>query len=286
MKGHDPDQISREELERLAREFRYALTDLVCRAGGGHLGGTLSLVEIMITLYWRILRVDPRDPRWPERDRLVMSKGHAGPVQYLALARRGFFPMTDLLTIGLEGSNLPSHCDRRVPGVDMTTGSLGQGLSWACGSALAARMNKRRHRVFCILGDGDCNEGQTWEAAMFAGSSRLDNLIAICDYNRLQIDGSAEQVLDTAPLADKWKAFGWETCEIDGHDWDAVHDVLAQARQGKGRPTMIVAHTIKGKGHRQFENKVESHYPRLADESAKASFMAAIEAIDYDWTRG
>jgi len=203
-------QFDKKAFDRLAAEYRYLITDMICRAGSGHLGGTLSLVEIIITLYERIMRVDPQNPRWEDRDRLVMSKGHAGPVVYCALAYKGFFPKAWLGTLNADGTRLPSHMDQiQTPGVDMSAGSLGQGLSCACGIAYAGRMNHQDHHVFCIIGDGESNEGQIWEAALFAAHNRLDNLVVICDYNKLQIDGFTQEVLRTsgehlAGLCLKW----------------------------------------------------------------------------------
>lgn len=277
-----PCEFDREEFDRLAGEFRYVITDMICRSGSGHLGGSLSLVEVIISLYWRIMRVDPANPRWEDRDRLVLSKGHAGPVLYVALAYRGFFPKEELCTLNADGTCLPSHVDRlRTPGVDMTAGSLGQGLSAACGMALAARMDGRRHRVFCILGDGESDEGQVWEAAMFAGHNRLDNLIAICDYNKLQIDGFTDDVLTLEPLRAKWEAFNWHVLETDGHDWDDLYDTIVQAKALTGKPTMILAHTIKAKGNAVCENRPESHNIKVDDQAAYDRYMAGLERQGY-----
>ena len=227
--------FDRQQFDQMAAEYRYIITDMICRAGSGHIGGALSLVEIIISLYYRIMKVDPKRPKWEDRDRLVISKGHAAPVIYTALAYKGYFPASWLPTMNADGTRLPSHADERtVPGVDATTGSLGQGLSFACGMALAAKMNHRSHTVFCIIGDGESDEGQVWEAAMFAGHRKLDNLVAICDYNKLQIDGFTTDVLDLEPLADKWQAFGWEVFEMDGHDWDDHLRNDHRGRTGKG----------------------------------------------------
>lgn len=262
----------------MAAEWRYVITDMICRAGSGHLGGALSLVEVIMTLYYRIMRTDPDRPTWPGRDRLVVSKGHAGPVVYVALAYKGFFPPSWLATLNADGTRLPSHCDQnQTPGIDMTTGSLGQGLSAACGKAIAARLDGSDHRVFCILGDGECNEGQVWEAAMFAAHRKLDRLIAVTDYNKLQIDGFTHDVLDLEPLADKWRSFGWEVIETDGHDWDALYDAFNRADAVTGRPTMIIAHTIKGKGCCAVDNRPESHNIKVPDEAAYEKYMTALE---------
>lgn len=271
------EQFDRDEFDELAAEFRYVITDMICRAGSGHLGGALSLVEIVISLYWRIMRYDPANPKWPDRDRLVMSKGHAGPVLYMALAYRGFFPKATLKTMNEDGTMLPSHVDRiRTPGIDMTAGSLGQGLSAACGIAYAGRLDGANHDVYCIIGDGESNEGQVWEAAMFAGHNKLDKLIGICDYNKLQIDGFTDDVLTLEPLADKWRAFNWEVVEMDGHDWDDIHSTIMQAREVTGKPTMIIAHTIKAKGNTACENMPESHNIKVGDQEAYDRYMGCL----------
>jgi transketolase len=274
----EQQQVSREQLDALAREFRYVVTDAICRSGSGHIGGVMSLVEIVITLYYRVMRIRPEDPSWPERDRLVLSKGHAGPIVYTALAYKGFFPKAWLATVNQNGTRLPSHMDQILtPGVEMTAGSLGQGLSAACGMALAAKLDGKRHRVFCIIGDGESDEGQIWEAAMFAGHRQLDNLTVICDYNKMQIDGTTREILNLEPLADKWRAFGWEVFEIDGHDWDAIYDTLAQADAVTGKPAMILAHTIKGKGNRETENLVDCHNVKVPDEATYDRIMCGLE---------
>ncbi len=271
------ETFDQAEFDRLAGEFRYVITDMICRAGSGHLGGALSLVEIIITLYWRILRTDPANPRWEGRDRLVLSKGHAAPVLYVALAYQGFFPKAWLKTLNADGTRLPSHADARyVPGIDMTTGSLGQGLSCACGAAYAARLDGKKHRVFCIVGDGESNEGQNWEAAMFAGHHRLDNLIAITDYNKLQIDDFTDKLLTLEPLGDKWRAFGWEVLEMDGHNWDSIYDTVKAAIAVHGKPAMIIAQTIKAKGCSLVENKPESHNIKIADPAIYDKFMDSL----------
>ncbi len=276
------EAFNREEFDRLAGEFRYVITDMICRAESGHLGGALSLVEIVISLYWRILKVDPKAPQWLERDRLVMSKGHAGPVMYVALAYRGYFDKKMLATLNCDGTDLPSHTDRlRAPGVDMTTGSLGQGLSCAAGMALAARMDGAQHDVYCVIGDGESNEGQIWEAAMFAGHNRLDNLVAITDYNKLQIDGPTDEVLTLEPLADKWRAFNWHVLEMDGHDWDDIYTTVNEARAFRGKPVMIIAHTIKAKDCAVVEGQAGSHNIKVPDAAAREKYMSALKLQDY-----
>lgn len=274
----DKKHLSYEELNRLAKEFRYVVTDAICRSGSGHIGGVMSLVEVIITLYYRVMNVRPDDPAWPGRDRLVLSKGHAGPILYTALAYKGFFPKEWLCTINQNGTRLPSHVDQNLtPGIDFTAGSLGQGLSGACGMALSAKRAGQMHRVFCIIGDGECDEGQIWEAALFAAHHKLDNLTVICDYNKLQIDGFIHEILNLEPLAEKWRAFGWETFEADGHDWDEIFGVLEKADSVTGKPSMIIAHTVKGKGNRETENRVDCHNVRIPDQATRDRIMNGLE---------
>lgn len=271
------EEFNKEEFDQLAAEMRYVITDMICRSGSGHIGGALSLVEIIISLYYRIMKTDPENPQWDGRDRLVISKGHAGPVLYTTLAYKGFFSASWLPTLNEDGTRLPSHCDQnQTPGVDMSTGSLGQGLSGACGLALVAKRDGKPHSVFAIIGDGESNEGQNWEAAMFASHYGLDNLVAITDYNKLQIDGFTDDIMGLEPVTDKWRAFGWEVFDIDGHDWDAVYETLKKAQAVKGKPVMIVAHTIKGKGCCFVENKAESHNIKVPDAAAHESFLNAM----------
>lgn len=277
MKTKVTAEFHQEAYDALAKEYRYVITDMICRAGSGHLGGALSLVEIIITLYHRIMKVKPEEPRWEGRDRLVMSKGHAGPVLYVALADKGFFPEAWLKTLNADGTRLPSHVDQiQTPGIDMSAGSLGQGLSCACGLALAAKKDQQSHCVFCIIGDGESNEGQIWEAGMFAGHNKLDNLVAICDYNKLQIDGTTNDVLTLEPLVDRWRAFGWEVFEMDGHDWEAVYATIQKAVAVQGKPAMIIAHTIKAKGNSVWENIPACHNIKVPDQAAYDKYMQAL----------
>lgn len=279
MKTHVTAEFHQDAYDALAKEYRYLITDMICRAGSGHLGGALSLVEVVITLYHRIMNLEPEEPRWDGRDRLVLSKGHAGPVLYVALADKGFFPESWLGTLNDDGTRLPSHADQiQTPGIDMSAGSLGQGLSCASGLALAARMNAQDHTVFCIIGDGESNEGQIWEAAFFAGHKKLDNLVAICDYNKLQIDGFTHEVLNLEPLVDKWRAFNWEVFEMDGHDWDDIYDTINKAIAVKDKPAMILAHTIKAKGNPLFENTPGSHNIKVPD---KETYQNVMDALGY-----
>ena len=261
-----------------ARLIRRHILTMIHAAASGHPGGSLSAADILTALYFHTLRIDPRNPTWAERDRFILSKGHACPVWYSCLAQRGFFPVEELVTLREIHSRLQGHPDmNKTPGVDMTTGSLGQGLSCACGAAYAARLDGKQHRVFCIIGDGESNEGQIWEAALFAGHHKLDNLVAITDYNKLQIDGFTNDLLSLEPLLDKWRAFGWEVFEMDGHDWDAIYDTLQAALAVRGKPSMIIAHTIKAKGCCVVENKPESHNIKVPDQATYDRYMCGLE---------
>jgi len=249
-----------EELKNKAREIRKHIIKMLGKAGSGHPGGSLSAADIVTTLYFHELRLDPARPDWPDRDRFVLSKGHAAPVLYAALAERGFFPVEELMTLRRLGSRLQGHPDmRKLPGVEMSTGSLGQGLAAANGMALAARLDKKDYRVYVLLGDGELDEGMVWEAAMAAAHYKLDNLVAFVDHNGLQIDGPIVEVMSPEPVADKWRAFGWHVINIDGHDIKQIMGALAEAKTVKGKPTMIVAETVKGKGVSFMENQVGWH---------------------------
>jgi transketolase len=238
-----------EELRELARKVRREIIKMIGEAGSGHPGGSLSMVEILVYLYFRHLRVDPDNSKWEERDRLVLSKGHGAPALYAVLALKGFFPLAELATLRKPGSRLQGHPDMLLtPGIDMTTGSLGQGLSVANGMAFAARLAKRDFGVFAIIGDGECQEGQIWEAAMAAGYHKLNNLTVFLDYNKLQLDGPLLRIMDLEPLAEKWRAFNWEVQEIDGHVFADIARALEDARAHREKPYLIIAHTIKGKG--------------------------------------
>jgi transketolase len=250
----------RKQLEGIARAVRRHIVTMVTEAKSGHPGGSLSAADILTTLYFAEMKVDAKNPKCPDRDRFVLSKGHAAPVLYAVLAEKGFFPKEELLTLRKINSRVQGHPSMKdLPGIDMSTGSLGQGLSAASGMALAARLDRRDYRVYALLGDGELEEGMVWEAAMFAAHHKLDNLVAFVDHNGLQIDGPVAEVMSPLPVPDKWQAFGWNVVEIDGHDPDAIYDALQAAKAVKGKPTMIVAHTVKGKGIREMENVVGWH---------------------------
>lgn len=243
-----------------AKEIRKKTLYTIGKLGVGHIGGALSIVELLALLYDQEMRIDPKNPTWEERDMLVLSKGHAGPALYATLALKGFFPLSELDTLNQGGTNLPSHCDRtKTVGIDMSTGSLGQGLSAACGLALAHKVDKKKNLVFAIIGDGESQEGQNWEAAMFAAHYRLDNLIAFTDYNKMQIDGMTDQIMGLGDVEGKWRTFGWYTQRVDGHDLEAMSGAIANAKSQKGQPSMIILDTIKGKGAAFCEGKVTNH---------------------------
>ena len=249
-----------QDLNRIASKLRKHVIEMTCEAGSGHPGGSLSSADIMTALYFKVMNIDPKKPNWPERDRFVLSKGHAAPVLYAALAERGYFPVSQLKTLRKLGSKLQGHPDMRTTkGVDASTGSLGQGLSIANGMALAGRLDKRKYFVYVVIGDGESQEGQVWEAAMASAHYNLDNVIAFLDYNRLQIDGKVGDIMELEPIADKWRAFGWEVCEVDGHKIDDMVSCVEDMKKVKGKPHMIICHTTKGKGISFMENLAEWH---------------------------
>jgi transketolase len=251
---------SDEDLTVVCKRLRRDIVTMIGKAGSGHPGGSLSAVEIVATLYWKVMRHKPADPAWNERDRFILSKGHAAPVLYAVLAECGYFPVSELATLRQIDSRLQGHADRTTtPGVEMSSGSLGQGLSFAVGSALAGRLDKQPWRVYALLSDGECDEGQTWEAAMSAAMFKLDNLTAIVDNNGIQLSGFNRDIMNIDPLNKKWDAFGWHVIEIDGHDLKQVLDALNKAREIKGKPAVIIARTVKGKGVSFMENNVEFH---------------------------
>lgn len=254
------DIKTKKELEIFAAKARLGIIEGVFSAKAGHPGGSLSICEVLSYLYNVEMKVDPKNPKWEERDRFVLSKGHAAPALYAALALKGFFPVEDLKTLRKSNSYLQGHPNmNKIPGVDMSTGSLGQGISAAVGMALGAKFDNADYRVYTILGDGEIEEGEVWEAAMFAANKKLDNLVAIVDFNGLQIDGSIDEVNSAYPIADKFKAFNWNVVEIDGHDYDQIENAFNNAKNTKDKPTCIVMKTVKGKGVSYMENQVGWH---------------------------
>lgn len=257
-------------LRRKANLIRQHVLRMTFAAGSGHPGGSLSYADILAALYFKLMNHRPADPAWEDRDRLVLSKGHAAPAYYAALSESGYFPVSELLELRKLGSRLQGHPSRsKTPGVEMSTGSLGQGLSVANGMALAARLDGRSYRVFCLCGDGEMQSGQIWEAAMLGAHYKLDHVTAFLDRNRLQIDGPTETIMAIEPLAKKWDAFGWNVIEIDGHDMKQIIDACDKAKLVKGKPTMIIAHTIKGKGVSFMENSIAFHGKAPNEEELK-----------------
>jgi transketolase len=264
---HEPMGI--EELKNMAVTIRCDIIDMIHTANAGHPGGSLSAADVVTALYFRLMRLDPENPDWPDRDRFILSKGHACPVWYAALAERGYFDKAHLGTLRRMGSILQGHPDmRKTPGIDMTAGSLGQGLSAGLGMALSGKLQGKDYHVWVVVGDGEIQEGSVWEAAMAAAKWKVDNLTAILDRNHLQNDYCVDDEMPIEPVADKWRAFGWNVVEIDGHDMGEIVEALEGAKSFSGAPTIIVAHTVKGKGVSFMENVVEWHGKAPCQEEA------------------
>ena len=271
------DDKRAEELRRIATRIRKLTLEAIHNAGAGHTGGSLSIADMLAVLYWRALRIDPARPDWPGRDRFVLSKGHAAVGLYAALAIRGYFPESMMMEFDHAGGRLPGHPDMlKTPGIDMSTGSLGQGLSVGIGMALAARRRATDCHVVVMMGDGEMQEGQVWEALMYAGFHQVDRLVAIVDANGLQLTGRTSDVLDLEPLVDKVAAFGWETGECDGHDVRALDETLARAKSVTGRPVMVIARTVKGQGVSFIADRVEWH----AKAPSEQQLTAAIQELE------
>ena len=278
--------VSTQELQQIARRVRRHIVEMTAAANSGHPGGSLSAVEILVSLYFRIMRHDPPNPLWPDRDRIIVSKGHATPLVYGTMAEAGYIPVDELMTFRKLGSRLQGHTImQKPPGVEMSAGALGMGLSFSLGQALAGRLDKRDYHVYCLLSDGDCEEGQTWEAIMACAQHRVDNLTAIVDRNHIQNDGFSDythfdrpngdrterpggwvmedghtaNIMNNEPLEEKWKAFGWRTWHIDGHDFDAIISALKEAKAHTGQPSVVICETIKGKGVSFMENNPDFH---------------------------
>ena len=269
-------------LKDVARDIRCDVIEMIGRLGVGHIGGCLSVVELISVLYFEAMRIDPQNPKMEGRDRFICSKGHAGPTVYAALAKKGYFERERLWTLNQGGTKLPSHCNMVLtPGIDMTTGSLGQGFSCAVGAALGAKLARDGARVYTLVGDGECQEGQIWEAAMFAAAKKLDNLIGFVDANRLQIDGAVEEVNRVEPLTGKWAAFGWRVIDVPrGNDVEAVSAAVkqAQANLGSGQPTMVILRTVKGCGMKWAEDLgAANHNTAVPKEEAEAALRALRE---------
>ena len=261
-----------EELRAIAKTVRRDIVGMITAAKSGHPGGSLSAVEILVALFFDVMRHDPQNPKWPDRDRFILSKGHAAPVLYSVMAECGYTPKDQLGTLRQLGSIYQGHPDVRfIPALEASTGSLGQGLSLGLGMALAARLDKSPTRVYVVLGDGESQEGQIWESAMFGGDKAVDNIVAITDNNLIQLDGFVKDIMPLDPLADKWRSFNWHTIEVDGHSISELQAAFAEAAATKGKPTAIIAHTIKGKGVSFMENMPKYHGTApTADELTKA----------------
>jgi len=266
-------KLSKEEilkLQQISKKIRCSILTMVKEAEVGHIGGSLSVTDILVALYFKVLNIDPKNPDWTDRDRFILSKGHGATAIYSVLAEKGFFPTDDLKTFGIIGSKFQVHPDRRkVPGIEASTGALGQGLSVAAGMALAARLDKKDYHTYAILGDGEIQEGQIWEAAMFSAHYKLDNLTAILDYNNVQLTGSVQDIMGIAPVDKKWDSFGWNVIKIDGHDFSQIIEGLSSAKKYKGSPTIIIADTIKGKGVSFMQNTCDWHGSVPTDDEYK-----------------
>ncbi len=258
-----------KELEAKAKQIRRLIIQMLAKAGSGHPGGSLSSADLIAALYFKVLRHDPKNPNWPQRDRFQMSKGHCCPLWYAVLAESGYFPMNNLWTLRQMGSILQGHPDRRTPGVEVASGSLGQGLSVALGMSLAAKMDKKDYRVYVLLGDGEIQEGNIWEAAMACAHYKCGNLCAILDYNGFQIDGKTKDIMNLEPMVAKWQAFGWHAIEIDGHNMPQILSAYDEAKAIEAKPSIIIAHTIKGKGVSFMENVVDFHGRSPTKEEAE-----------------
>jgi transketolase len=258
------------ELQKMAKKLRRHVISMIATAGSGHPGGSLSAADLITALYFKVMRYKPEDPHWPDRDRFVLSKGHAAPILYATLAEAGYIPVSELATLRKLDSRLQGHTDMKsTPGVEMSAGSLGMGLSFGIGVALAARLDSRNYRTYVLLSDGECEEGQTWEAALSGAHFGLDNVTAIVDNNGIQLSGRTCDIMSLDPLTQKWQAFGWHTIEIDGHDFDQILPAYEKAENQKGMPTVVLARTVKGKGVSFMENNVAFHGKAPTPEEAE-----------------
>ncbi|RKD30081.1 transketolase [Thermohalobacter berrensis] len=263
-----------QELKETANRLRKDIIKMINEAGSGHPGGSLSACEIVTALYFKEMKIDPKRPNWENRDRFVLSKGHAAPVLYAALAEKGYFPKEELMKLRKTGEMLQGHPDMKgTPGVEMSTGSLGQGLACANGMALAGKLDGKDYRVYALIGDGEVQEGMIWEAAMFAAHYKLDNLTVFLDHNGLQIDGENKEVMNIEPIDKKWEAFGWQVITINGHDFEEIFKAIEESKNTKGKPTIIIANTVKGKGVSFMENEVGWHGSAPNDEEAEKAII-------------
>lgn len=269
------------EMKIFSKQIQMEVVKMIAGLGVGHLGGSLSITDLLADLYCNQMRYDPKNPQWEGRDWLVLSKGHAGPALYATLALKGFMPMEELATLNRPHTNLPSHVDRtKTPGIDMTCGSLGQGASTAAGVALAFKLNRTDNRVFVVFGDGEIDEGQVWEMALFAAQRKLSNLIAFVDYNKLQLDGTTDEICGLGDIAAKFREFGWYAQSVDGHDVAAIDEAIENAKKQTDKPSMIVLNTIKGNGWSKSAGQVGSHSRGLTDEELAEALGEMQAAID------
>ena len=274
------------ELKKVCNNVRRGILDLTFYGSSSHLGGSLSVVEILVALYFKVMRIDPQKPQMPERDRFVLSKGHAAPALYAVMAERGFFPIEELKTFCKNGTRLQKHIDmHKLPGIDASSGSLGQGLSIAIGMALADRMDKKERFVYVVMGDGELQEGQIWEAAMAAGNFKLDHLIAFVDANQMQVDGFVKDIMNVEPLEEKWKSNNWHVQRINGNDLEKILDAIQTAKQINEKPHLIIADTVKGKGVDFMEFQVDWHAKGLTEEEYQKA-VAQVEAERQRLERG
>lgn len=274
------DENLKKEIIDFAREMRITELNMFAEFGSGHIGGALSMTDLLAVLYQSVMKYDSKNPEWKERDRLVVSKGHGGPAVYAALALKGFFPVEMLRTLNRGGTNLPSHCDRnRTPGIDMTTGSLGQGASAAAG--IAETLKATGQQVYLILGDGECQEGQVWEMALYAAHRKLHNLTAFVDRNRKQLDGYVEEIMPLGDLEAKFTAFGWNVITVDGHDVEALYQAIAEIKMETQRPGAVIMNTIKGKGAAFVENEKYNHHLAVSKEQAQEAINQLIAEVEH-----
>jgi len=269
------------ELTKQAIKVRIKTIETIGNLGFGHVGGAMSVTEVLTALYFGdIMRIDPKNPDWEERDWLIMSKGHAGPTLYTILAMKGYFPISELNTLNQPGTHLPSHCDRNLTtGIDMTTGSLGLGMSVAIGVALGHRLDNKDNKIYLIVGDGECQEGQVWEATLYAAHRKLDNIVAFVDYNHQQLDGYTKDINDLGDLKEKFETFGWYAQEIDGYCFEEIFHAINNARNKKGKPSMIVMNTIKGKGCSFAEGILKNHHMVVTKENTKEAIECLREKL-------
>jgi len=270
-----------KELEVFALKIRIETLKEIGHLGFGHLGGAMSIVDTLAVLYGEVMNIDPKNPKWEDRDWMVCSKGHAGPAIYAALALKGYFSIEQLKTLNKPGTSLPSHCDKNLTtGIDMTTGSLGQGSSAAVGIALGNRLDGRKNTTYLILGDGEIQEGQVWEAALFAAQQKLDNLIAFVDYNKQQLDGYTKDINDLGDVRAKFESFGWHAQEVDGHNVKEIYEAIDKAKKVKGKPSAIVLHTVKGKGCCFAEGIVDNHHMTVNEQQINEALAILEEKLD------